>query len=195
MFPNAQVIYFYCNHDEPRKKNFSDLLRSLIAQILAFNPSCSQYLYDNMIARVERHPSSTSRMCSDMLEKLALHHEQLFIGIDGLDECGEPERQLILEMIQRVLQNSQNIRNIRFFLTSRKERDIDMSFRSGHRLEIRPYHIKQDIMNYVQLRVESLSKKFSMRIEHEKRITADITTRSHGLFSLSLTNIEADQGN
>jgi hypothetical protein len=181
MFPNAQVVYFYCKHDEPCRTNANDILRTLIAQILNLNPTCSQYLYDNVIGSVERHPSSTSGLCFNMLEKLAVHHEQLFIGIDGLDECGEPERRVILHMIHKILQSSQNSRNVRIFLTSRKEKDIDVSFRSAHRLEIRHYHLEKDIMGYVQVRVQHLSKKFSICVEHQKRIVADITKRSHGM--------------
>lgn len=179
--PNAQVVYFYCKHDEPRKTNCNDILRTLIAQILNLNPTSSQYLYDNMIGSVERHPSSTSDLCFNMLEKLAVHHEQLFIGIDGLDECRESERQLILQKIHNILQNSHDSRNIRVFLTSRKEKDIDLSLRSAHRLEIRHYHLEKDIMGYVQVRVQHLSKKFLIHVEHQKGIVADITTRSHGM--------------
>lgn len=116
-----------------------------------------------------------------MLENLAAHHEQLFIGIDGLDECGEQERQKILQMIHKILQRSHNSRDVRVFLTSRKEKDIAESLSSAHRLELRDHHLEKDIMGYVQVRVQHLSKKFSIDVEHQSRIVADITKRSHGM--------------
>lgn len=179
--PNAQVVYFYCKYNEPRKTNLNDILRTLIAQILILNRTCSQYLYENMIGSVERHQSSTNDLCFNMLEKLAVHHEQLFIGIDGLDECGKQERQMILQMIHNILQRSHNSRNVRVFLTSRKEKDIAESLSSAHRLELRHYHLEKDIRGYVQVRVQHLSKKFSIPIERQSRIVADITKRSHGM--------------
>ena len=120
-----------------------------------------------------------------MLEKLAIHHEQLFIGIDGLDECGESERQMVLQMIHNILQGCHMSRNVRVFFTSRKEKDITDSLSSAHRLEIRHYHMEKDIMGYVQVRVQHLSKKFSIQVEQQSRVVADITTRSHGIYAHS----------
>ena len=116
-----------------------------------------------------------------MLEKVALHHEQLFIGIDGLDECQELERRQTLSMIHNLLKASKLKRSIRVFLTSRREKDIDNSLRSASRLDIRPYHLEKDICGYVQMRVLGLSRKFSVAPERQRTIVADIARRSDGL--------------
>ncbi|KAL9043378.1 MAG: hypothetical protein Q9214_003434, partial [Letrouitia sp. 1 TL-2023] len=183
--PNAQVIYFYCRYNEPRKTNLNDVLRSLIAQVLVLNPACLQYLYDNMIENIQHDPSSTNELCLELLENLVSQHDQLFIGVDGLDECGEPERQQILPMIHRLAQSTETLKNVRIFLTSRKEKDIDISFRSTHRLEIRPYHVGKVIEDYVRVRVRSLNEKFSIPENLRKHIITDIATRSHGMFLLA----------
>ena len=134
-----------------------------------------------MIGSVNRRPESTNDLCTEMLENVALHHEQLFIGIDGLDECQEPERQQILAMIHDLLKASKVKRNIRVFLTSRKEKDIGTSLRSASRLDIRPYHLENDIKEYVRVRVLDLSKKFPIPLERQRSIGGDIARRSHGL--------------
>ena len=121
-----------------------------------------------------------------MLEKVALHHEQLFIGIDGLDECQEPERRQTFSMIHNLLKASKLKRSIRIFLTSRKEKDIVISLRSASRLDMRPYHLEKDIRDYVRLRVLDLSEKFSLAPERQRTITADIARRSHGLWTLTV---------
>ena len=126
-----------------------------------------------------------------MLEKVALHHEQLFIGIDGLDECQEPERRQTLSMIHNLLKASKLTRSIRMFLTSRKEKDIDNSLRPASRLEIRPFHLKKDIDNYVQLRVHDLSKKFAIDPERHRSIMTNIARRSQGLWATALDILES----
>ena len=138
-----------------------------------------------MIGSIDRRSDSTNALCTEMLENLALHHEQLFIGIDGLDECQEPERRQILVTINNVLKASKTVRNVRIFLTSRKEKDIDTSLRSASRLEIRPYHLEKDIRDYVRVRVRDLSEKFLIPVEQQKTITADIAQRPHGLYTLA----------
>ncbi|KAF6218628.1 hypothetical protein HO133_005979 [Letharia lupina] len=174
----SEVIYFYCRYDDPLKTSFNGIVRCLIAQLLALNPTCSQYLYDEIIGRVNRHPDSANDLCTEMLQKIALHHEQLFIGIDGLDECQEPERRQTLLMIHNLLKASKTKRNIRVFLTSRKEQDIGISLRSASRLDIRPYHLDKDIKDYVRVRALDLSKKFSIALERQRTIIADIARRS-----------------
>lgn len=120
-----------------------------------------------------------------MLEGIALHHEHLFIGIDGLDECEEQERKQTLLMIDGLLRASKPKGNIRIFLTSRrKEKDIETSLRSASRLDIRPHHLKKDIEAYVRVRTLDLSKKFSIVPERQKIIVADIARRSQGLWAI-----------
>ena len=127
-----------------------------------------------------------------MLEKVALHHELLFIGIDGLDECQETERRQTLLMIHNLLKASKTKRNIRVFLTSRKEKDIGISLRSASRLDIRPYHLEKDITYYVRVRTLELSKKFAIALERQRAIIADIARRSQGLWAISLISSKAD---
>lgn len=179
--PESEVIYFYCRYDDPLKRNFNDIVRCLIAQLLALNPTCSQYLYDEIFGDVNRRPDSKKDLCTGMLETIALHHEQLFLGIDGLDECQEPERRQTLLMIRDLLKASKVKRNIRVFLTSRKEKDIGNLLRSPSRLDIRPYHLEKDIKDYVRVRMLVLSKKFPIPLERQRTIGGNIARRSHGL--------------
>ena len=178
--PESEVIYFYCRFDDPLRRTFNGIVRSLIAQLLARNPTCSQYLYDEINRSVNRRPDSTNDLCAEMLEKIALHHDQLFIGIDGLDECQELERQQLLSMIHNLLKASKITGKIRVFLTSRREKDIVISLRSASRLELRPYHLEKDIRNYVKVRVQHLGDKFSIALERQRTIVTDIASRSQG---------------
>ncbi len=152
----------------------------MIAQLLALDAACLQYLYDNMIGSITRRPESTNALCTKLLETVALHHEQLFIGIDGLDECREPERRQVLSTLQSILKASQPTRNVRVFLTSRKEKDIGQSLRSASRLEIRPHHLANDIEDYVRVQALELSRRFKISREQQMQIIANIAKRPQG---------------
>ena len=181
-YPNSQVIFFYCKESDPLRRSFVDVARSLITQILELNPVCTRYLYDKALSSVEQNLSSMST-CIEILENLALHHSQLFIGIDGLDECGELERSRILGMLHRILGASKAKVNVRIFLASRKEGDIEKSLESANRLEIRHFHLKKDISSYVRVQVLELGKKFDLSAERQKHTTIEITTRVHGMWA------------
>ena len=175
----SQVVFFYCKSTDPSRKTFDGIARSLIAQILQLNPNCLGYLYDKVIGSGERHPSTTETY-REILKTIAVNHNLLFVGVDGLDECEEPERRLILSVIETLLKVSDEGRNVKFFLTSRKEKDIERSLRSAIHLDIKPHHLEKDIRAYVEARSLKLSEKFEFSSEKEKCITAGISSRPKG---------------
>ena len=177
--PTSHVVYFYCKESDPFRRSFNEIARSLIGQLLALNPVCLGYLYERTLKSGERIPTST-HLCKDILKSLIANHEQLLIGIDGLDECEESERRHVLDLIQGILNSSSTKRNVRIFLTSRKEKDIGESIGSAIRLKIRPHHLERDIKHYLQVRVSELSKKFSLSIDEKERISKDVAKRSDG---------------
>ena len=186
----AQVIYYYCSYNDPSKKSFSNITKCFLSQLLALNPTCSQYLYDNLIGIFNPHSSSTNTLWKSLLENLALHHEQLFIGIDGLDECEGSERKQLLSTIHGINNAAGHSKNVRIFLTSRKEKDIRDMLSSATTLDIRPHHIEKDIAYYVRGRVSELGKKFELSEEHQRSITVDIKSRPRGRSSKFDTNFK-----
>lgn len=177
--PWVHFVYFYCRYNDPAKRSLRGIARSLIAQVLALNPACLHYLYERALSSGE--PTLSGRLCTHILTKLAEYHDQLVIGIDGLDECEEPEKRPILVMIDSILKATKARRNVRFFLTSRKEPVIERSLRSAIALEIRPRHLETDIKSYVRLRTSELGEMYSMDAERQQWITTEISRRSHGM--------------
>ena len=177
--PTSHVVYFYCKESDPSRRSFNEIARSLIGQLLTLNPACLDYLYEITLKSGERIPIS-KHLCKDILKSLTANHENLFIGIDGLDECEESERRHVLDLLHCILKNSSTKRNLRVLLTSRKEKDIGESIGSAIRLEIKPHHLERDIKHYVQIRISELSKKFSLSMIEKERISEDVAKRSNG---------------
>ena len=123
---------------------------------------------------------SSPALCNEILETLAAHCDRLFLGIDGLDECDESDRCKVLAAIDRTLKVSEQRRNVRVFLSSRKEKSIENLLSSTNRLELRARHLENDIRSYVQTRVLVLAQKFKLIPEHQKRLTEDTVLRAHG---------------
>ncbi|CAF9936414.1 MAG: hypothetical protein ALECFALPRED_006845 [Alectoria fallacina] len=168
-------------YNDPAKRSLNGIARSLIAQVLALNPACLHCLYERVLSSGEPTLSVSGTLCTQILTKLAEYHDQLVIGIDGLDECEEPEKRPILARIDSILKATKATRNVRFFMTSRKEPVIEKSFRSAIALEIRPHHLETDIKSYVRLRTSELGEMYSMDAERQQWITIEISRRSHGM--------------
>ena len=189
--PTSDVVYFYCKESDPSRRSFNEIARSLIGQLLALNPICLDYLYERTLKSGERIPTS-NHLCKDILKSLTANHEKLFIGIDGLDECEESERRHVLDLIHGILHSSSTKRNLRIFLTSRKEKDIGESIGSAIRLEIKRHHLEQDIKHYVQVRVSELSKKFSLSVVEKERILENVAKRSDGRWGMTTILLTVD---
>jgi hypothetical protein len=132
-----------------------------------------------MVTSGERHPS-TAKLLSQMLEDILTNHNPIMICVDGLDECEEQERRKFLAVVDAVIRTSSPYPIARFFLTSRKEKDLESSLRSAIRLTIKPSHVEKDIISYIQTQTSKLSEKFGLTIEEGQRVATTVATRPKG---------------
>lgn len=177
--PESQMVFFYCKNTEPSRRTFAAIARSVLAQLLKLNPSCLDYLYDKAVSSGSRL-SNTTATYRELVETIAMNHEYLIIGIDGLDECEESERRNIMLMIENILRVSHKEQNVKFFLTSRTEKDIKLSLSSAIRLNVEPQHIERDIQTYIRVRCSELAKKFTLNSGKERDIISRISSRPEG---------------
>ncbi|TVY90811.1 Ankyrin [Lachnellula willkommii] len=183
-FPDAQVIYFYCKSSDHMRRTFEVMARTLIVQILDLNPACLDYLYEKMTASSERHPNS-ARLLQEIVLDLCINHDLLFVCIDGLDECEPNERSLILSLIGSITKASRADQSVRFFLTSRRENDIERSLSSAIRLNIKTHHVENDILFYIKTQVSKLRKVFGFPAEREREVREKLSSRPQGMFLLA----------
>jgi hypothetical protein len=179
MLAEAQVIYFYCKCSDHRRRTFEALARTLIVQILDLNPACLDYLHEKRISSSERHPNSP-HLLQEILGELCTNHDLLFMCIDGLDECDPSERSLILSLIGRITKASRADQNVRFFVTGRKENDIERSLSSAIRLNIKAQHVENDILFYIKAQTTKLRERFDFPAWREQEFRERLSSRPDG---------------
>lgn len=190
-YVDAPVVFFYCKDRDPLKKTLDGVARSLIQQLLQFNPVSLDFLYEVAVTSGEKHPSSFETY-KNILKHIASTHDQLYIGIDGLDECEQEDQQLILLLLRHILDESTPNANIKIFLASRWMKEIEDSLRSVFRFKIRGQHIRQDIRDYVHIRTRCLGEKFGLNLERQKSISTEICHRSEGECASCVRKLYAD---
>ena len=124
--PGRVVAFFYFEFNNLQKQDPQLMLRSIVQQLLvqciAIPPSV-----DSLFAKCEQ--SGRLPLRSELLELLR-HILQIFphvyIVVDALDECNR--RVELLRSLQQIAE--WNLENIHVLLTSRKERDIEVSLSS-----------------------------------------------------------------
>lgn len=188
---DAPVVFFYCKDRDPLRKTLHGVARSLIQQLLQSNPVSLDFLYEFAVASGEKHPSSFETYQS-ILKHIASAHDQLYIGIDGLDECEQEDRRMILSLLRHILVESSPNTNIKIFLASRWMKEIEGSLNSVLLFKIKGEHIRHDIRDYVQIRSRRLGENFGLDLERQKSISTQICRQSEGECALNLKKLYAN---
>jgi hypothetical protein len=104
---------------------------------------------------------------TDLFASTAKCYQQVFIVIDGLDECPEERRSPILDFIIEV--SSKLDSNIKVFVSSRKEPDISGRFKSLNTpaIELETGRITPDIRSFVQHEALKLRTQSKLRVRDD----------------------------
>jgi hypothetical protein len=143
------LAYFYCDVSDDKKRNVTDILSSLIIQLLAWKPSNQPLLdktYDDCKEGVLSKPSD--KILYEVLRQLLSGFEMAYVLIDALDECLHVRE--ILELTKTL--HGWNQRECHLLVTSRKEQQIVESMVSTAPIEIdiSQMPVDVDIEKYIE---------------------------------------------
>jgi hypothetical protein len=143
------VTYFYCDHAQPESLQASTILASFFKQLLIhldrLKKPCPPEIQEEL---VQASKAGQRTLRPDILVGLITSFSEVFIFIDGIDECDQSDIKEILEFVQR-LSTSPSLRSSsKIFIASRKEVDVQRKIPScisvtaggsGHSEDIRRY--------------------------------------------------------
>ena len=136
-------------------------------------------------AKQDSLPPSTLGNQSSFLT-VAQDFTQIFLLIDGLDECPEDKRSHVLGFLKFVLEN---LPRQKIFITSRRESDLVRAFDElkAPKIEIEAKSVAADITKYVtdeikRLRQGYYGKKLYVKSKTlEQKIIETLTTKADGM--------------
>jgi hypothetical protein len=143
------LAYVYCNYKELRNQTATNLIASLLQQLVQQQLNLS----DAVIALYEKHINKRTRPSlveySNLLQSVVHDFSKVFIIIDALDEYIEEDgtRDHFLTEIRRLQPD------IHLLVTSRWLPDIEHELKGLIRLEIRASD--EDVTKYVKARIEN----------------------------------------
>src|ERR1700722_2684988 len=146
---SVATTFIYCNYKEQAEQTVSNLVASLLRQIVQGRRAIS----DDVKSFFERHQRQTSRPTLDQLQDVLISEirtrSKVFIVVDAWDECREDDetRTLLLEVL-RSLPRQANL-----MVTSRNLPSIGRDFKGAKRLHIRAKD--DDMRAYIEGRIAS----------------------------------------
>ena len=138
----------------------------------------------------EQHYRSDSQPKYDELRNIFLAIIQqlghVYFIVDALDECTSDERKNLCKFLLSITEAS-NQGIVKFFVTSRKESDIERVFQQNAipTIEIEATKVDSDIEVYVKDQIELRLQDGSLRIRNmvlKDKILGALTTKAGGMY-------------
>ncbi|KAI1210758.1 uncharacterized protein F4807DRAFT_451294 [Annulohypoxylon truncatum] len=183
------IAYFYCDFRNSKSQDLSNLLGSVIRQILLKSgeiPSLVEEEYClSTVAGFYRKPH-----VAFLLETLQLlsSRAHLIVVIDALDEIEEQTESLCF--LRKVFDT---MNNVRFLVTSRETQDIRQSLQKFRNIRIEDYVLKvdEDIAKYIDYRLR-VDPNLQWLNDHIKgQVSKSMQTQAAGMFRWVQCQLEA----
>jgi Cdc6-like AAA superfamily ATPase len=182
--PAIGIAYLYCNFRQQHEQKFSDLIVSLLKQLIQERPS----IPDVVKNLYSHHKPKGTRPSPDgilsALHYVTTFYSRTFIIVDALDEC-----QVSHEGRGKFLQEIFNLQakvGVNVFATSRFIRDIENKFDGSIRLEI---HARDaDVWKYLDRKLLNFQSFVLKNPSLQAEIKSKIAKAAHGMYVLFNNN-------
>ena len=139
------VLLFYCEKKDPAKSDPTNVLASLLRQLLRAVPPSSPTL-SRLLEQYEFSQTLEELPLTDLILELAHEFKRTFVIIDGLDECDDLDS--ILLEISRLAET------LSVFISSRGHADIRTELGAYEKITIERDYITEDVRKYVEVEVK-----------------------------------------
>ncbi|MCJ1244561.1 hypothetical protein MMC30_001759 [Trapelia coarctata] len=205
-----QLAYFYCSRNpaEPERGQCESILRSLVRQLASLTPGSA--ILGPVVDRYNAaalEDSDLQDLRPDESIQTILELTEIYpittLVLDALDECGSPDRLLLLEALDEILQKSVNL--VKILISSRDDIDIVLHLESSPNVYIDSSLNLIDIQDFVHERLDEMIQQ--RRILHgavardlRDLIQRTLVTGAQGMFrwvdlqleTLSTLKLESD---
>ncbi len=182
--------FFYCREPDPQKRDNISILKGLLAQMIAQERSLVPYLFAK--ARSSGQVNLVAHQLTQSLFKTCcerMHHQ--FLIIDGLDECPQDERRILLSFLAEVVDKIEEEEpgKLRVLIVSQAEVDIAETLSKESRVRqcfsigefaIEQKDNKDEIERFVKMWTGRIQEKFGLLDEQADCIKRLMSSRTNG---------------
>ncbi|KAG8527333.1 uncharacterized protein KY384_007485 [Bacidia gigantensis] len=176
--PDIAVVYFFFDFQDSRKQSPDRLLRSLLEQLAAESEDAVwsvRQLYDNCAkGRAQPSREQMHNACSDAMGSF----EQVFIIVDGLDECNALEYSELGVALEDLMAKSDNVHLIALSQPIQAIQNF-MKRISQQTMAIKGMEVSRDIEIYVRQRIQD-SVAMSFRSSEQLHDIAERLCKASG---------------
>jgi recombinational DNA repair protein (RecF pathway) len=182
------TVYFYFDFKDVQKQDPELMLRSLLSQLLQHAGMIPQDLEALFSANSDGQQPPLLHALLEIVPQLMRQFTHVYIVLDALDEC--TQRPELMDMLETVA--GWRLEIVHLLMTSRKERDIEMSLKSyigkDDTVCLQRDVVDEDISRYVRQRLQDDNGlvKWNKNADIRQEIETALTQGAHGMYVYSL---------
>jgi hypothetical protein len=175
------LAFFFCKHKDPRRDNFKAVLRGLFVQLMRRQPDLVPFIYEKCTSSGEVILESLA-LLKELFGSVLRNSTKAFIIVDGVDECDQVERKLILTYLNGLMSSIEDQGNdaFRVLYISRDEGDIRKLLSKSARRTINPRDSEHDIKEYTTSRSLKVQGIFEISDTVREDIVSRVCNRAKG---------------
>jgi Cdc6-like AAA superfamily ATPase len=172
------IAYLYCNFQRQQEQKPTDLLASILKQLIQRQPSVPEKVMSLYKHHYDERTRPSFDEISKVLHSIVYNYSKTFIIIDALDECqvSDGGRRMLLSEIF----NLQAKTGASFFATSRFIPEIAKEFEGNISLEIRASD--DDVQRYLDAEMSRLRPFASRNSTLREEIKSEIVKAVDGMY-------------
>ena len=175
------LAYFYCKHNDVHRSSFVAILKSLLMQLIQHNDDILAYVYAKSASSNEITLDSPSQL-KDLVELSMRSCENVYIIIDGLDECEEAEEKKTALWFRNLAAPGTKIASsaARVLFVSQRDGILDSILAKVSVLSLDPQDHQKDIEMFAGHWCMEIQEKFQITDSMAREIFETVVSQAEG---------------
>ena len=175
------VGFFYCKYSDDQKKTFTDVLRSILVQLVQQNEELLPYVYDACCSTSEFMMDS-QKLLKELVETSLRSYPNTCIVIDGIDECEETEEKKTIVWFLATCEKvrKDNGETIRLLFVSQRDKVTENLLAQASVIPLDSKDHQKDIQKYARHWSLKIQRKFEVPESSASQIGTDVAAQAKG---------------
>ena len=178
---SVDLAFFYCRYNDNHKNSFTNVLRSILVQLVQQNEDLLSYVYDACCSSSEITLDSPNRL-KNLVETSLKSCSDYYIIVDGVDECEQTEEKKIIEWFLGFIENipQHDAATIRLLFVSQRDKVTESLLAKAPVIPLDSTQHQEDIQAYAHHWSKKLQRKFGISDGPASQISTAVADQAKG---------------